>query len=184
MKPLKDRAREGRANPKGIPFLYVATNRETACAEVRPWIGSSISLAQFRTRQLLRLVDCTIHQTLSPPNVFQQVLLNEVPAADEREERLWSDVDDAFATPAASTDDVASYVPTQIIAEHLKVNAFHGVKYRSSLEAGRNIALFDVDAADIVSRCLVLVQGMKFTFSASYVVEQDAGPNEHHDDQT
>lgn len=36
MKPLRDRAREGRANPKGIPYLYVSTHRETALAEVRP----------------------------------------------------------------------------------------------------------------------------------------------------
>lgn len=39
MVPLKDRAYDGRANPKGIPVLYCATHRETALAEARPWIG-------------------------------------------------------------------------------------------------------------------------------------------------
>ena len=39
MKPLADRAAEGRANPKGIPCLYLAIHKDTALAEVRPWIG-------------------------------------------------------------------------------------------------------------------------------------------------
>lgn len=32
MKPLKDFAREGRVNPKGIPYLYLSNRRETALA--------------------------------------------------------------------------------------------------------------------------------------------------------
>jgi hypothetical protein len=39
MKPFKNRAQEGRANPKGIPVIYLATEAETAVAEVRPWVG-------------------------------------------------------------------------------------------------------------------------------------------------
>ena len=45
--PLADRATEGRVNPKGIPCLYMATNEETAIAEVRPWIGSLFRLASW-----------------------------------------------------------------------------------------------------------------------------------------
>ena len=37
MKPLIDRAFEGRANPKGIPYLYLATHEATAVAEVGLW---------------------------------------------------------------------------------------------------------------------------------------------------
>lgn len=33
MKPLRDRASEGRVNPKGIPALYLARHRETALSE-------------------------------------------------------------------------------------------------------------------------------------------------------
>jgi hypothetical protein len=56
MKPLADRAQEGRVNPKGIPCLYLATMLETAISEVRPWIGSLVSVAQFRTTRPLRIV--------------------------------------------------------------------------------------------------------------------------------
>jgi RES domain-containing protein len=39
MKPLADRAFEGRINLKGVPCLYGATTRQTAMSEVRP-VGS------------------------------------------------------------------------------------------------------------------------------------------------
>ncbi len=48
MKPQIDRATEGRANPTGIPVLYLASSEQTAISEVRPWIGSELSVAQFR----------------------------------------------------------------------------------------------------------------------------------------
>src|ERR1700732_638174 len=46
MKPIPNWQAEGRANPRGIPALYLATTRDTALAEVRPWIGAVISVAQ------------------------------------------------------------------------------------------------------------------------------------------
>ena len=51
MKPLTGRATDGRANPRGIPCLYLATTRETAMSEVRPWVGSYVSAGQFRTNR-------------------------------------------------------------------------------------------------------------------------------------
>jgi hypothetical protein len=34
MKPLRDRATDGRANPKGIPCLYLATTEKTAILDL------------------------------------------------------------------------------------------------------------------------------------------------------
>src|SRR4029078_12730133 len=49
MKPLASRAFEGRANPKGIPCLIVATEMTTAIVKCRPWIGVHVSVSQLRT---------------------------------------------------------------------------------------------------------------------------------------
>jgi RES domain len=59
MMPRADRATEGRVNPKGIPCLYMASHEETAIAEVRPWIGSFVSVAIFAILREQRVVDCT-----------------------------------------------------------------------------------------------------------------------------
>lgn len=56
MYPMVDSASEGRANPKGIPYLYLATNEDTAMAEVRPWAGSLVSLGSFLTTRDIRMV--------------------------------------------------------------------------------------------------------------------------------
>ena len=48
MKP-NSRVASGRANSAGIPVLYLATTEQTAISEVRPWVGSKVSLAEFRT---------------------------------------------------------------------------------------------------------------------------------------
>src|SRR5262249_23227383 len=59
MRPKAEFVGDGRANPSGIPYLYMANTPTTAMAEVRPWIGSPISLAHFRVVRDLSLVDCS-----------------------------------------------------------------------------------------------------------------------------
>jgi hypothetical protein len=48
MKPLAEKAKEGRANPKGIPFLYLSNDPDTAMAESRPWVGTYLSVGKFQ----------------------------------------------------------------------------------------------------------------------------------------
>lgn len=158
MKPLGDRAIEGRTNPKGIPYLYVATSRETALAEVRPWVGSFISVGQFKTLRQLQLMNCT-----SDRRGFL-IYLEREPPPEKREEAVWVDIDRAFAAPVSLSDDIADYVPTQIIAELFRAHGFDGVAYRSSLGPGHNVALFDLDSADLVNCFLYEVKSIKFEF--------------------
>ena len=168
MKPLSGRASEGRANPKGIPYPYLATNRDTALAEVRPWIGSFISVGQFKTLRELRLVNCTTDQ-----KGFRFYL--KEPSAEEREKSVWADIDRAFARPVSPSDDIADYVPTQIIAELFKANNFNGIAYRSSLGDGHNVALFDLDVAELVTCFLFQVKSVNFEFKESappYVIHK------------
>jgi hypothetical protein len=51
MKPTPFVVRDGRANPRGIAYLYLATTLTTAGSELRPWLGASISISEFRTNR-------------------------------------------------------------------------------------------------------------------------------------
>jgi hypothetical protein len=104
MKPLRDRAREGRANPKGIPYLYLATHQDTAMAEVRPWVGSYVSVAQFVLKRDVRIVDC-----IASDRRF--ILYSQEPDPEERERAVWRDIDRGFSQPVTSGDDGANYAP-------------------------------------------------------------------------
>jgi hypothetical protein len=102
------------------------------------------------------------------------VYFNE-PDAPERERAVWRDIDRAFSRPAAVGDDVASYVPTQIMTEIFREDGFDGVAYGSSLGPGHNIALFDLDAADVLNCSLVEIGGLKLQYSQAanpYFVEK------------
>lgn len=157
MKPLPDRAVEGRANPKGIPCLYVGTHSETAVAEVRPWIGARVSLARMKTMRVLRVVNCTVDEHRSR-------IYRSEPAPEERQRAVWQDIDRAFSQPVSPSDDVASYAPTQILAEAFRQSGLDGVAYRSAVGPGHNIAIFDPAAAELVSCGLVEVRRLTLEY--------------------
>ena len=158
MKPLRGSAYEGRINPKGIPCLYVSNDRETAMAEVRPWVGSTISLGQFQLTKTLKLIDFSVgHDSKLEP------LLDE-PTPEEINENIWAQVDRAFSEPIEPTHLSAEYVPTQIIAELFRSNGFDGVVYKSKLGPGLNFGLFDLNAAELRTCSLVSVKSVSFTF--------------------
>ena len=160
MKPLRDRASEGRANPKGIPCLYLATTKETAMSEVRPWIGSYISLAQFKLLRRLEIIDCSHNYGDSHIYYFKE------PSAENIEKSVWAHIDQAFALPMIGSDDMADYPATQIIAELFKKAGFDGIAYRSNFgENGHNIALFDIDSAKLLNCGLHQVDAINMKFS-------------------
>lgn len=166
MKPLSGSATEGRANPKGLPYLYVATKEQTAMAEVRPWVGSYVSVAQFKILRDLRIMECTSPEP--PLRLSFQIDDNtppEEPPSDVREAEVWYDIDQAFSRPVSPSDQTADYVPTQVLAEFFRTNGFDGVAYRSSLGEGHNIVLFDVDCADLINCQLFEVKSVEFKFS-------------------
>jgi hypothetical protein len=110
MTPYSDKAKEGRINPKGIPCLYTATHPRVALTEMKPTIGSYLTLAEFVTVSELRIVDFASER-------IEIADSNEGPTDDEMNSMLWEDINDAFAEPVTSTDEVADYAPTQILGE-------------------------------------------------------------------
>lgn len=159
MKPLADRATEGRANPKGIPHLYLATEKDTAMAEVRPWVGSKVTLAIFKIVRDLKIVNFT------NDSKFKSTVHLTEPTPKIREETVWAQIDNAFSRPVLPTDHAADYIPTQIITEYFKVKGIDGLAYRSNLGKGLNIVLFNLDDAEFEWARVYSADDVKFQFS-------------------
>jgi hypothetical protein len=157
MKPLPDRAREGRVNAKGVPCLYLATTEDTAIAEVRPAVGSYVSTAQFEVTRDLKIMDCSV-------NAEGMSLYFEEPSEAEREKAVWNYIDRAFAEPTQPSEEVAEYVPTQVLAELFRTQGCDGVAYKSSLGKGYNVALFDLSAAELINCALYQVRGLTLDY--------------------
>ncbi len=164
MKPLPKLVNEGRANPTGIAYLYLATHRETAMSEVRPWIGKQLSLAEFLIEKELRVVDCTKKSNSSP--LFFSATTGDFfePSDEEKEKSVWHHIGQAFSTPVNIDEDKLGYIPTQIICELLRKNGIDGLIYTSNFSSGHNIVLFDTKNAKPISCNLFITKGIKFEF--------------------
>ena len=154
MKPRPKQAIEGRANSAGISVLYLGTTEQTVISEVRPWIGSSISVAQFKLRRSLRAINLSRGHGQSS---FEALNLNHFLSgtpltAEEKENAVWIDIDNAFSRPVTISDDSAEYAPTQILAELFRDSGYEAIIYRSQFgKRGFNVILFDPDDADVIN---------------------------------
>jgi hypothetical protein len=159
MKPISNWQSEGRASPRGIPYLYLATTRDTALAEIRPWIGSTISVAQLQIRRDLNIIDCSKHQS----NEKTLALIGDTTRS--REDGIWAAIDQAFATPVTRDDEAGEYIPTQIIAEVFKREGLNGIVYKSVLsEDGLNVVLFSLCDAGVLNCALYRAASISFDF--------------------
>ncbi|WP_433965484.1 RES family NAD+ phosphorylase [Tunturiibacter gelidiferens] len=155
MKPLRDRAYEGRVNPKGVPCLYMATDAVTAMMETRPWAGSVLTVSQLVLLKQVTVVDCTLPATFDLDSHTQEQL----------ESNSWYVLNEAFSMPVFQAEDVADYAPTQYIAEAFRAAGYGGIMYTSQVGDGKNVALFDVHAAEVASRQLRRAKKLSFTFA-------------------
>jgi len=157
MLPRRDRVQEGRVNPRGIPCLYAATKEFTAAAEVRPWIGAYVSVAQLRVKRNLRLINATSDDR-------RVMVYFTEPSPDERERAVWKDIDRAFSRPVERDEHSTDYVPTQVIAEMFRERGLDGIGYRSTLGPGHNVAIFDLDSVDLLNCTVYHLRNIQFAF--------------------
>jgi RES domain len=162
MKPLPmNWGSEGRANPRGISYLYLAMNKTTALAEIRPWIGSKVFLAPFTTVRNLKIVDLSI--SLDGINRLPK---QEHANIDVWKEGTWRAISSYFARPVSRDDDVSDYIPTQVLSEFLKTEKYAGIAFSGSLDPdGVNIALFNPDDAKVGKPAICKIDSIKFQFS-------------------
>ncbi len=138
--PPKRIAAHGRANPAGIPYLYLGSTQATAISEIRPHTGEMTCVADFRTPNNLKLVDLRYPRKTVSPFLLEDAaavgrMRNDLPFL----ERLGDELTRPVVPQAAAID----YTPSQYLCEFIKKCGYQGVIYRSSVSDGMNLALFD-----------------------------------------
>ncbi len=139
--PPKRNASHGRANPAGIPYLYLGSTAKTAVAEVRPHPGEIVCVAEFVTEAALQLVDLRNPRSLiSPFLLSDESALAQLRGGDiQFLESLGQDL----TTPVIPTAAAIDYTASQYLCEFIKKCGYQGVIYSSSVGEGMNLALFD-----------------------------------------
>lgn len=162
MKPVLYEGIEGRANPKGISYLYLSTDLDTSLAEQRPNRGQLISSAQFKVKRDLRIVDC---YSIDKHYDLADILFNHPPESqDDTTSAVWSMINAAFTKPVNNNDSTAEYVPTQFLAEFFKSENFDGFCFKSGVGNGLNILLYNLDDADLVNCTVMETKNVSYEF--------------------
>ncbi|HFK1480975.1 TPA: RES family NAD+ phosphorylase [Bacillus cereus] len=154
--PPPSDAKEGRVNPRGIPYLYTATDEQTALTEVRPWLKSTITLAKLHTHKELNLIDFTgVREMPSNLSFKEQVNLWTL--------KNWLNND--FSLPINPFESYISYLSTQYVSEYVKSKGYDGIVFNSSLkQGGRNIVIFNQENVFVKSTEIVKVNSLDYDF--------------------
>lgn len=139
-------AKPGRANPAGIPYLYLASDAETAISECRPHTGEYASVAAFSIDDPIKFIDLrNPRKTVSP-----FILEDETSVALLRGDiEFLVNLGYELTRPILPHSAAIDYIPSQFLCEFIKKCGYHGVLYSSSVGNGINMALFHSSKASI-----------------------------------
>lgn len=143
----------GRANIAGIPILYTSTEKETACAELRPMKNDYISIAEYRLLEDINVANFILEQIENVrPRIDLQIFLK--------------DMFKSFSMPISN--ELIDYLPSQFISEYIRLShtELSGIRY-SSLHnlGGYNIALFDNKKCKFIKSTVVECSKVNYQYA-------------------
>lgn len=153
--PPGQASESGRANRRGEPVLYTASDSETAIAEKRVWAGVAVAVARIRIRSDLWLINVRAPEPIESP--FEQRRLAWRLELDEVLRRFGEEL----SRPVLPGEEEVLYRASQALCEFIDESGYDGVIYPSTLGPGHNIVLFDVDGGEVIDREDYRIQGVR-----------------------
>jgi hypothetical protein len=124
-------ATAGRLNRVGVSFLYLATDKPTAAAEVRPHPRHKLSIVGFTSKKTIRVAD------------FGAIDIVDFSSSDEMLDvyHLGLTIGYEIGTPI-TPEDRQRYSLTQLLADILRQQGYEGIRFPSSVAPGANLCIF------------------------------------------
>jgi hypothetical protein len=137
-KPPAEKSTAGRANPVGIPYLYVTTKMETAMYESRSSYLDFICIAEVKLTEDITVVSLREIASASPfvfGDQLEYYLLHQ---------RYMIRLEQELSRPVRRFDKELDYLPSQYLCEFVKSLGYDAIEYSSSLHPGGiNLAVFN-----------------------------------------
>jgi len=134
--PIKS-SRHGRANPKGISYLNLASDKETALEKKRESIGQYATIATFNPKYTLKIIN------LNRPSVTTPFGLEEDTEEIIEYSQILFKIGEELSKPVKPGKEELEYIPLQYVCEFIKKQGYDGMTYKSSKGPGFNIAIFN-----------------------------------------
>lgn len=159
-KPPKNKTSPGRANPIGIPYLYISDQEETTLYETRVSLHESISVGRFVLRAPLNVISLKNIANYGPFEIQDRGFeIEEFMLVRPYLLRL----EEELSKPVRKQDVNLDYLPTQYLCEFIKSLGFDAVEYRSAMaDGGYNLAVFDDKNLECISTKHYQVKGLKY----------------------
>lgn len=145
--PPKQATLAGRANPQGIPYLYLCTEEVTTLYETRGTFLDYVSIGIFQVKKgnTVKLVDFAGKR--SPFNNTDSMI------DFIKSELVKKEISKDLSKPLSRYDTELEYIPTQFICEYIRyLTQSDGILFQSSLfESGKNVVLFNPDYMECIS---------------------------------
>ncbi|MDE1206043.1 RES domain-containing protein [Tenacibaculum larymnensis] len=137
-KPPHKLSKSGRANPQGIPYLYVAQSIDTTLYEARVTFLDYVSIGEFKLIDNIKVI--TLRDSFQVSPFIEDFSIEKYIKNKEFIDLLESEL----AKPLRRQDNELDYLPTQYLCEYIKHFGYDGVEYGSSLhKGGINLVIFD-----------------------------------------
>ncbi|OPG72277.1 hypothetical protein B1219_19275 [Pseudomonas ogarae] len=151
-RPPMHLATEGRFNRTRTSVLYLASDAQTAVAELRPHPGHLVSTAKFKARRDINVA-----------NFANQDIRNFL--NDKRLEKLRTilSIAEVLNVPI-QPEHRYIYSVTQLLANAIRTEGFSGIMFNSSVGEGVNLTCFESDAFEAVesSECVMEVISLQY----------------------
>jgi RES domain-containing protein len=157
--PPPEKVPAQRANRKGEPVLYLATNEKTALAEVRAWKGANVAIGTFELARKVEVLNLTKVPVISTP-FFEEDLAWKLNA-----KALLSRFAEELSRPVIrgrEEEEEFQYKPSQHACEAIRGAGYDGIVYPSAMGSGHNLVFFDQRVARPIRSINVLVTSVSY----------------------
>jgi RES domain-containing protein len=142
--PDKNLVPAGRANPQGIPYLYLSKHIVTVLYEIRATYLDDVSIGTFYTKDDNEIILVDFTEDASAFSKVDEIVEYTKSMLLKR----YISID--LSKPIRRYDSEIEYIPTQFICEYIRyITDANGILFNSSLHnGGKNIVLFEQEKVE------------------------------------
>jgi hypothetical protein len=160
--PPSDSARAGRANPVGISYLYLSSDKDTTLYETRASLYDYVSIGEFSLLKDIQVINLRGVEEYDPIQLAEQ---------DDLKDFLMhfafiSKLEEELSKPIRKSDNDLDYLPTQYLCEYIKSLGYSGVEFKSSLNPkGHNLVIFSPELFDCITSYVHEVNDINYIYN-------------------
>ena len=133
-------ATTNRMSPAGIPYLYLASDKETTIKECRINTGEKAIIAELVLNEELQILDLSSNKFFVSDSIFDPEYDHETIWMNN----FWKSFVKEVSEPVSEDkeDHSYEYAATQLVAEYYRMKGYDGICFNSSVGPGKNYVIF------------------------------------------